>query len=847
MKNAIRPVVGSTDKAKPLIPTPFYNASLRADSNFTQYLKLLHLTTKQVDGFRDLCILGRIWLRQRGLGGHISSGGFGQFEWAVMTALLLQDGAPKGHHVLSPSYSTYQLFKATLQYLSTTDLVKNPVCFQAPDFSLATSDNPVFYDGPRGHNILFKMTPWSYAKLHEEAKLSIEMLNDTTFDQFDSIFITSKDNAIQEYDSLFQVPVSKPPTVKALADHRSHTSLFTFNLYAILKEGLTDRVKDIQLMVPSFSSWSLRSSAPSAPARILVGVVFDPANIDRTVDHGPPAEHKSGAAKFQKFWGDKAELRRFKDGSILESLVWSQTPDSSIFQEIITYLVKRHFDSEVGEGVEFIDHDISRLLPYLGSSPKVFSNLMAAFRTLEKDLRVLESLPLQLKLLSAVGPQLRLSSVKLPTFSPRQQLQNPVDVLVHLEGSGRWPDDIVAIQRTKMAFLLKIGALLEDSVDGLTTRFGLENTTQPLCNSAFLDVLYPSGAGFRLGIYIDREYTLLDRQLKDSTTDFHLREDLRFARSLITRKYIQLPLHAQSVQTNCTRYPLLSPTIRLVKKWFESHMLCDHVSEEFIELVVLHTFLHPYPWRSPSSPVTGFLRTLHFLSRWDWRVTPLVIDFSGSMTNKDVTAINTRLTAWRKLDPGMNRIALFAASNHDMTGTVFTDGGPSKVVAGRMTALARSACLLAKDQALSLDPRNLFKSSTSEHDFVIHISRKFTENRGLKSDAQVARFKNLELQQKQDLHLVGYEPVQLYLAELTELFTTSIVFFHDPVAARIAGLWNPQTTSRPFKINLPYGTKPTTGHVDDKDKQDVDIDKQAVLSAIARLGGDMISRIEVHH
>jgi U3 small nucleolar RNA-associated protein 22 len=30
------------------------------------------------------------------------------------------------------------------------------------------------------------------------------------------------------------------------------------------------------------------------------------------------------AAVFREFWGDKAELRRFKDGSILEAVVWEQ-------------------------------------------------------------------------------------------------------------------------------------------------------------------------------------------------------------------------------------------------------------------------------------------------------------------------------------------------------------------------------------------------------------------------------------------------------------------------------------------------------------------------------------------
>ena len=32
------------------------------------------------------------------------------------------------------------------------------------------------------------------------------------------------------------------------------------------------------------------------------------------------------AAKFRRFWGDKAELRRFQDGNIAEAVVWECGP-----------------------------------------------------------------------------------------------------------------------------------------------------------------------------------------------------------------------------------------------------------------------------------------------------------------------------------------------------------------------------------------------------------------------------------------------------------------------------------------------------------------------------------------
>ena len=67
-----------------------------------------------------------------------------------------------GNNVLAPGYSNYQLFKATLQYIASRDLVKNPLVCNA-DSSVATGgDIPVLMDGQHGLNLFFKMSPWSY-------------------------------------------------------------------------------------------------------------------------------------------------------------------------------------------------------------------------------------------------------------------------------------------------------------------------------------------------------------------------------------------------------------------------------------------------------------------------------------------------------------------------------------------------------------------------------------------------------------------------------------------------------------------------------------------------------------
>lgn len=141
--------------------TPLYNGTLRSECFFSSYLDLLDNAFICSNAFGDACSLGSIWLQQRGIGTGLADGGFGQFEWACIIAVLLQGGGVGGKPVLSKGFNSYQLFKATLKYLAATDLTVNPF-LHSDDIELGDHSYPFFFDLERSLNILFKMTPWSY-------------------------------------------------------------------------------------------------------------------------------------------------------------------------------------------------------------------------------------------------------------------------------------------------------------------------------------------------------------------------------------------------------------------------------------------------------------------------------------------------------------------------------------------------------------------------------------------------------------------------------------------------------------------------------------------------------------
>lgn len=837
-------------------PTPFYNSTLKAESCYLAYLKVIRQAEKACPSFKDACILGRIWLQQRGFSGSLSRGGFGHFEWAVLTALLLQGGGRKEVAALSPSLSSTQIFKAIVQYLAAVDLSKKPLILGRSTESLdaAKESGPVILDTLRQLNVAYKMSSSSAFMLRQYAKWTHTSLADQDADQFNPTFIIKADSPLQCYDLLVRVEQpsgdQQPGSNRFRGDSWEHGD----KVARILKKALGDRAAVVHTQAPEDAdnlAWDLKSQPPSDTAAVWVGIVFDAVNMSRQVDQGPTVEEKEEAKKFRQFWGEKSELRRFKDGSILESLIWTQTTPIGLCEEITRHILKLHLHLQDAH-LEFYGKDFPSMVPIKSTDAPAFQAAKQAFSVFERDLRDLPDLPLQIRQVAATTPGLRAASIHQPFHSMSKGVAQPMDTVVFFEASGKWPENLAAIQRTKIAFLIRIGDLLAAAKPGLTCRVGLEEADTEIENLSFLDVLYEDGAAFRLRIHSDLEENLLERRAKDKTLDQRVRTEGVQLLASFKRLYTLLPLHTQTISTLCSRFPALSPTIRLVKHWFDSHKLSCHFQEETIELFALKVFLEPYPWQAPSSAMTGFLRTLQFLSKWDWRTEPLVVDASGSLSSSERSAIDTRLEAWRKLDPSMSHTTLFIATAHDTSGTAFTiQGGhptPSKVVATRMTALTRSACKLVKEKGAALESKTLFHPSLKEYDVVIHLNGKLLKaiSRGDEGVKQ-SQYKNLDGRTGRAPQVTIQQPARTLLAQFESLFSGPLLFFHGaPEDTVIAGIWNPQIQRRTFRMNLPCSFRPARpGKGGDDADELVEVNREGIIAEIARIGGDCIEKVEV--
>lgn len=492
------------------------------------------------------------------------------------------------------------------------------------------------------------------------------------------------------------------------------------HLTSILQRGLKNRVTLISITAPDSPSISIASSKPIQPTSLHIGLLVDPELSRALVDHGPPASDSAAAAAFRSFWGEKAELRRFHDGSILESVVWpTKSVDDRyvIVKRIVAYVIARHVSAGVAGDLVFLTPNLyPQLLPppevkatYVNTEKNAFQMLSSEFGHLVRSLQGLKDMPLGISSVVPVGEGLTETSVYSPypqgytKLVSRQAGSYNVPIhgaVLRLEGSGKWPDDLRAIQKVKIGLLLHISRQLEAS-NSISVHVGLENPDLDIANQGFLDVVLEHGYAFRLRIQHDpnhREAYLLERALKNKSLPQTDRAKYETALRLYQTDFIQTTEHAQALHALNEKFFFLSNSIRLVKKWIAAHMLTPHISPRAIELIVCHVFLHPHPWSTPATAEAGFLRTLNLLATWDWRKDPLVVDLNESMNSNRHEGLVTAFEAFRKQDPGIVNAAWSIYSTYDSTGSCWTRENPAKIVAARVTVLARSSlAVISKD------------------------------------------------------------------------------------------------------------------------------------------------------
>jgi U3 small nucleolar RNA-associated protein 22 len=522
----------------------------------------------------------------------------------------------------------------------------------------------------------------------------------------------------------FRLDISSAVLPEPVVDHGSRNAAIVSRLDKILKQALGSRAKIVALVQTPSKPFLSTESQPPEPTVIEVGIILDPDNAPRLVDHGPPAEDPEACERFRDFWGEKSELRRFNDGRIVESVVWELVGKSTgerlqIPGRIVRYIVGRHlqipsedvtvFNTQY-DGVLSIPPDIASRYSTVApaTAPEAVQRLVvSAYDELVKDIKAMENIPLGLVTSSPVSDVLRYTAVfptlpldmdAYPLLPDHAKYLPATEIVLQFERSSQWPDDLAAIQKVKMALLEAIAQLL--NTGGSKASVALDRNSDPIEDHVSLEIILPSGFAFRARIYHDREQTLLERLIADRNTPEYKRKHFQTALHHHLKRFVHAPRHHAALHALHHRYPSYSHTTRLVKRWLNAHWLAPHISPEAIELLCAHVYLDAGVREPPTTGVSGFSRVVTLLAEWNWRESPLVVPVYTSASVVDRThgvvfppdilnQAQERFTKHRAVDPGFSRGAWTIVTEEDLSGHIWSDSVDS-IIAGRAKDLAKA-------------------------------------------------------------------------------------------------------------------------------------------------------------
>ncbi|BBN14117.1 U3 small nucleolar RNA-associated protein 22 [Marchantia polymorpha subsp. ruderalis] len=811
------------------LPTPHYSSSIVEDMLIQEHSDWLESHLSKSPTLRDAISLAKVWLRQRSVDGHRD--GLNGF---LMSALIVHLSTPAGKQRISEHMSALQMFRVTLDAIGTMDILGRGLVMQrlvensvSSDVKQMKSSFEVVMVDPSGRlNLTHRLTKSALEELKYDALRTLEAMKGLKDGGFDAVFMTRVGfSAKFDYHIRFEVPdrTTKSPLCLDMERWR----VFERKVEAILRKALSERAVLVRVLQRSLpSGWNPSVGLECVEkVPLLAGIFLNNHEVAlRMADVGPGADDKVEAKKFRSFWGERSELRRFKDGKICETAVWECQPTERhlIIERIVHHVCLRHLALSPSD-VKVVAGQLDFAVSVRGKDQSaVIPKILEVFENLSKRLRSLENLPLHIVSVQPLSAEFRHSAVYYPQPHPLASevvlskplpkvlgsCLDPLEIVIQLEGSGRWPDDPVAIQKTKLAFCLNIA-------DSMQVKWGVHC----VASEEAVDILM-DGFAFRLSILYEKDRTLINKERLASSLATGSGLPLKFGATVLNSQPASLKgdrllrsMHASILLGLHGLYPAFSPTVRLAKRWLASHLFSGVLADEAVELLVAHLFVNPSPYSPPSSRVTGLLRFLRLLESHDWLLAPLIVDVNASITPNDETII---MSQFDKLNRDSNSVcegpAMFIATAYDLSSETWTRDSPNVKGLKRLVAYAKSSSALlssmimshdssAKWQTLFRTPLNCYDAIALLHEqslphpsrllFPAHVDIPSVVSRKAPDDILALIpspvMKAGPIAARNHL-LIGFDPVEEFVKELKERLGESCSIYYDQLGSDVVGL-----------------------------------------------------------
>ncbi|KAG4066138.1 hypothetical protein HA402_010340 [Bradysia odoriphaga] len=335
--------------------------------------------------------------------------------------------------------------------------------------------------------------------------------------------------------------------------------------------------------------------------------------------------------------------------------------------------------------------------------------------------------------------------------------------VIELSASGKWPDDVAALNHVKAAFCVKIAQQLTEKCQ-LQSRGNVDS----------VEVL-KDGFHFRLKLLVRKELALLKEIPSRKSEVQQMEMDFLMPK-------LNTALHTLYLNNTC-----FGPAVLIAKRWLYSQLLDPFLWPDICtELLMAYVFMENKSFDQPTQPQMAFLRLLELFRSTDWRSHLFILDFSEELTDSQITEMENRFISDRHSYPPLSIITSYDTKKNSM----WSKSAPNVEILSRVAVLAGHTIQLFEENLLSnvFRTKLFFKPSYEGYDVLLQLRKNH-----LRTNHIYDFFKNFKKQLVDDtVPAAGFNPVEYFLRDLRNAYSDLAIFFYNPCGGdTIAVLWKP--------------------------------------------------------
>jgi U3 small nucleolar RNA-associated protein 22 len=202
--------------------------------------------------------------------------------------------------IISKNMSSFQMLRNILNWISKSD---HSISLSFDSKETQKESNKITLKDLNQFNVFSRISNQSWKELKYESFLSLKYLDDFKQNGIESLFLVEH-NFFEKYDVHFKINISTCLN-KGTSEKCERIELIS-KILNLLEKAFIDRIQFIRMLNP------LKND------ELIVGLKLK-SNWRLSTIRGPSPIEKEKKKEFEEFWGEKSELRKFKDSSIVLS------------------------------------------------------------------------------------------------------------------------------------------------------------------------------------------------------------------------------------------------------------------------------------------------------------------------------------------------------------------------------------------------------------------------------------------------------------------------------------------------------------------------------------------------